>query len=152
LHLSPHAQHSFLRESNVFHDESGRSPGAHRPVITTVQGEHSQHMSRCLTIEFPAKQLKSRKETGETTPILLFLIFGRLFHIFYPGAHIERGKRGEKSNLRLHVNSQSLDRSTATLNRRLSQLMESGRVTCNAKITLDGQTSHLQWNPSVRIL
>jgi hypothetical protein len=35
----------------------------------------------CLTSEFQAKQLKSRKVSGENMPILLFLIFGHLFQI-----------------------------------------------------------------------
>jgi hypothetical protein len=35
----------------------------------------------CLTSEFQAKRLKSRKESGENMPILQFLLFGRLFRI-----------------------------------------------------------------------
>jgi len=38
---------------------------------TTVQGEHSQHVSRRLTIEFPAKRLKSRKESAENVSALV---------------------------------------------------------------------------------
>src|SRR6266581_9722695 len=51
-------------------------------IHPTVQGEHSQHVSRHLTIEFPAKRLKSRKESAENTSICYFCLLGACFIIF----------------------------------------------------------------------
>jgi len=61
---------------------------------TIVQGEHSQHMSQCLTIEFPAKQLKSRKESGKNMSICYFCLLGACFIIFTYRHPYRKGQKG----------------------------------------------------------
>ena len=61
---------------------------------TTVQGKHSQHVSQRLTIEFPAKRLKSRKESGENTSICYFCLLGACFIIFTRRHPYRKGQKG----------------------------------------------------------